>query len=138
MIGFTSSTISVLDHAELSITAADDSSLVHMDVDLSFFPIPSPVKAAIFESFSRQNVAESEIDVTTSIRQFIKSNYGFPTSNNAEFVYADFPLPLFNKLACPLLHPRRWNFVLPSWLKRALRFCCQISESKHCDHPYPI
>ncbi|KAI8532014.1 hypothetical protein RHMOL_Rhmol11G0179900 [Rhododendron molle] len=98
MIGFTSSTISVLDHAELSITAADDSSLVHMDVDLSFFPIPSPVKAAIFESFSRQNVAESEIDVTTSIRQFIKSNYGFPTSNNAEFVYADFPLPLFNKL----------------------------------------
>jgi len=98
MIGFCSSTISVLDHAELSVTAADDSSLVHMDVDQSFLPIPSPVKAAIFESFSRQNVAESEIDVTNCIRQFIKSNYGFPTTNDTEFIYADFALPLFNKL----------------------------------------
>ncbi|XP_057488483.1 methionine S-methyltransferase-like [Actinidia eriantha] len=98
MIGFASSAISVLDHAELSITETDNSSLVHMDVDQSFLPIPSSVKAAIFESFSRQNIAESEIDVTTSIKQFIKSNYGFLTTSNTEFVYADCPLPLFNKL----------------------------------------
>ncbi|GFY94391.1 methionine S-methyltransferase [Actinidia rufa] len=98
MIGFSSSAISVLDHAELSITETDNSSLVHMDVDQSLLPIPSSVKAAIFESFSRQNIAESEIDVTTSIRQFIKSNYGFPSTSNTEFIYADCPLPLFNKL----------------------------------------
>ncbi|KAI8021309.1 Methionine S-methyltransferase [Camellia lanceoleosa] len=98
MIGFASSAISVLDHAELSITETDNSSLIHMDVDQSFLPIPSPVKAAIFESFARQNVAESETDVTTSIRQFIKSNYGYPTDGNTEFIYADRALPLFNKL----------------------------------------
>ncbi|CAL5398980.1 unnamed protein product [Camellia sinensis] len=98
MIGFASSAISVLDHAELSITETDNSSLIHMDVDQSFLPIPSPVKAAIFESFARQNVAESETDVTTSIRQFIKSNYGYPTNSNTEFIYADRALPLFNKL----------------------------------------
>ncbi|GFY89265.1 methionine S-methyltransferase [Actinidia rufa] len=98
MIGFASSAISVLDHAELSITETDNSSLVHMDVDQSFLPIPSSVKAAIFESFSRQNIAETEIDVTTSIKQFIKSNYGFLTTSNTEFIYADCPPPLFNKL----------------------------------------
>ncbi|KAL6964507.1 mitochondrial metal transporter [Sarracenia purpurea var. burkii] len=98
MIGFASSAISALDHAEFSITETDNSSLVHMDVDQCFLPIPSPVKAAIFESFSRQNVAESEIDVTTSIRQFIKRNYGFPITSNTEFIYADCPLPLFNRL----------------------------------------
>ncbi|KAA8545400.1 hypothetical protein F0562_020184 [Nyssa sinensis] len=98
MIGFTSSAISVLNHAELSITEADNSSLIHMDVDQSFLPVPSPVKAAIFESFARQNMAESEIDVTTSIKQFIKSNYGFPTGSNTEFLYADYSLALFNKL----------------------------------------
>ncbi|XP_052206046.1 LOW QUALITY PROTEIN: methionine S-methyltransferase [Diospyros lotus] len=98
MIGFASSAISVLDHAELSITETDNSSLVHMDVDQSFLPIPSAVKAAIFESFARQNIAEAEIDVTTSIRQCIKRNYGFPTVSETEFIYADCPLPLFNKL----------------------------------------
>ncbi|KAI8028499.1 Methionine S-methyltransferase [Camellia lanceoleosa] len=98
MIGFASSAISVLDHAELSITETGNSSLVHMDVDQSFLPIPSPVKAAIFESFSRQNIAESEFDVTPSIRQFMKSNYGFPTTSNTEFIYADCSISLFNKL----------------------------------------
>ncbi|KAA8536634.1 hypothetical protein F0562_029112 [Nyssa sinensis] len=98
MIGFASSAISVLNHAELSIAEADNSSLIHMDVDQSFLPIPSSVKAAIFESFARQNITESEIDVTTSIKQFIKSNYGFPTGSNAEFLYAECSLALFNKL----------------------------------------
>ncbi|KAF7126380.1 hypothetical protein RHSIM_Rhsim11G0165900 [Rhododendron simsii] len=95
-----SSTVSVRYHAEFLVTAAYNSSLVHMDVDQSFLPIPS----AIFESFSRQNVAESEIDVTTSIRQFIKTNYGFPTTNNTEFIYSDFALSLFNKLVLCCIH----------------------------------
>ncbi|KAK3037762.1 hypothetical protein RJ639_031133 [Escallonia herrerae] len=98
MIGFCSSATSVLSQAELSISKAYDSSLIHMDVDQSFLPIPGPVKAALFESFARQNVTESEIDVTTNIRQFIETNYGFLTHNPTEFVYADCPLALFNKL----------------------------------------
>ncbi|KAK9287094.1 hypothetical protein L1049_015505 [Liquidambar formosana] len=77
---------------------AENSSPIHMDVDQSFLPTPSPVKAAIFESFARQNMAESEIDVTTSIRQFIKNSYMFPTNSNTEFIYADSSLALFNKL----------------------------------------
>lgn len=98
MIGFASSALSVLDNAELSITETENSSVIHMDVDKSFLPFPSSVKASIFESFSRQNMVESETDITTSIRQFIKSNYGFPTSSGTEFIYADCSLALFNKL----------------------------------------
>lgn len=98
MIGFSSSAISVLDNDELSISEVEDSCLIHMDVDQTFLPLPSPVKAAIFESFARQNMAESEVDVTTSIRHFIKKNYGYPTDSNAEFIYADRSLALFNKL----------------------------------------
>ncbi|KAJ9174856.1 hypothetical protein P3X46_013457 [Hevea brasiliensis] len=97
-IGFASSAISVLNDSELSIGEEEKSSLIHMDVDQSFLPIPSPVKAAIFESFARQNMAESETDVTPSIKQFIKSNYGFPSNNSTEFIYTDFSQALFNRL----------------------------------------
>lgn len=62
-----------------------------MYVDQSFLPIPTPVKATIFESFVRQNIAESEIDVTSNIRQLMKSSYGFPTNNKTEFLYVDCP-----------------------------------------------
>ncbi|KAB1208636.1 Methionine S-methyltransferase [Morella rubra] len=98
MIGFTSSAVLVLNNSELSVNEAEDTSLIHMDVDQSFLPLPSPVKAAIFESFARQNLAESEIDVTSGIKHFIKSNYGFPTYSGTEFIYADSSLALFNKL----------------------------------------
>ncbi|KAJ8529713.1 hypothetical protein K7X08_036548 [Anisodus acutangulus] len=97
MIGFPSSVSSVLNHAELSVTDSDNA-LIHMDVDQSFLPIPTPVKAAIFESFVRQNISESEIDVTSNIRQLMESSYGFPTNNKTEFIYADCPLALFSKL----------------------------------------
>lgn len=98
MIGFASSALSVLDNDELSITETENSSVIHMDVDKSFLPLPSSVKASIFESFARQNMAESETDITTSTRQFIKNNYGFPTSTGTEVIYADCSLALFNKL----------------------------------------
>ncbi|VFQ84840.1 unnamed protein product [Cuscuta campestris] len=100
MIGFPSSVVSVLDHSELAVseTEADNYNPIHMDVDQSFLPIATPVKAAIFESFVRQNVSESEIDVTSNISELLKSSYGFPTNNNTEFVYADSTLALFNKL----------------------------------------
>lgn len=98
MIGFAKSAVSVLNNAELAIDGIDNGSLIHMDVDQIFLPVPSPVKAAIFESFARQNMSESEIDVTTSITKFVKSNYGFPTDTSTEFIYADNSKALFNKL----------------------------------------
>jgi len=99
VIGFASSAVSVFSEAELSITEVDDiSSLIHMDVDQSSLPLPSPVKAAIFESFARQNLSESETDVTSSIKEFIKTKYGFPTNGSMEFLYSDYCLGLFNKL----------------------------------------
>ncbi|CAI9770170.1 unnamed protein product [Fraxinus pennsylvanica] len=96
--GFSSSASSVLDSAELSINETDESPLIHMDVDQSFLPITTPVKAAIFESFARQNIAESEIDVTGGIKQLVHFSYGFPSNGNTEFIYADCPVALFNKL----------------------------------------
>ncbi|KAH9684674.1 hypothetical protein KPL70_013640 [Citrus sinensis] len=56
MIGFSRSAISVLNGAEPSITETPNSDLIHMDVDQSFLPAPSLVKAAIFESFAGQNM----------------------------------------------------------------------------------
>ncbi|KAI3448387.1 hypothetical protein Pfo_005052 [Paulownia fortunei] len=96
--GFSSSTISILDHAELAVNESDESPLVHMDVDQSFLPITPLVKASIFESFARQNITESETDVTCGIRQLISSSYGFPSANNTEFIYADCTVALFSKL----------------------------------------
>ncbi|KAG4939927.1 hypothetical protein JHK87_043798 [Glycine soja] len=98
MIGFARSATSVLSNAELSIDGVENESLIHMDVDQIFLPVPSPVKAAIFESFARQNMSESETDVTASIKGFVKSNYGFPTDSSTEFIYADNSKALFNKL----------------------------------------
>ncbi|CAH2069277.1 unnamed protein product [Thlaspi arvense] len=98
IIGFSSSAVSVLKDAELSVTEVDDTSVIHMDVDQSFLPIPKSVKAAIFESFVRQNISEAEVDVNPSITQFVWSNYGFPTKSSTGFVYADGSQALFNKL----------------------------------------
>ncbi|KAL7119745.1 hypothetical protein ACP275_02G081000 [Erythranthe tilingii] len=96
--GFSSSTIQIFVDAELSINESDDSPLIHMDIDQSFLPITTPVKAAIFESFARQNITESETDVTCGIRQLVSSTYGYPSDSNTEFVYADCPVALFTKL----------------------------------------
>lgn len=98
IIGFSSSAVSILKDAELSVTEIDETSLIHMDVDQSFLPIPQSVKAAIFESFVRQNISEAEVDINPSIKQFVWSNYGFPTKSSTGFVYADGSLALFNKL----------------------------------------
>ncbi|KAL9813785.1 Methionine S-methyltransferase [Arabidopsis thaliana] len=98
IIGFSSSAVSILKDAELSVTEIDETSLIHMDVDQSFLQIPQSVKAAIFESFVRQNISEAEVDINPSIKQFVWSNYGFPTKSSTGFVYADGSLALFNKL----------------------------------------
>ncbi|KAJ0916154.1 Methionine S-methyltransferase [Helianthus annuus] len=97
MIGFSSSAISVLSQAEIIVRVTETPSLLHM-VWIKYFCLHRPVKAAIFESFARQNVTESECDVTPSLRQFIKNAYNLSVEHNAEFIYADFPLSLFNKL----------------------------------------
>ncbi|KHG05705.1 Methionine S-methyltransferase -like protein [Gossypium arboreum] len=97
VIGFTTSAISVLSNAELSISD-EGYPLVRMDVDQWFLPVPSPVKAAIFESFARQNMTESEIDVTPCIKQFVQTEYGFPTDSGTEFIFSDCSQALFSKL----------------------------------------
>lgn len=96
--GISSSTISILYHAELAVNESDEFPIVHMDVNQSFLPITTPVKASIFESFVRQNISESETDVTYGIRQMISNSYGFPSDINSEFIYADSTVALFNKL----------------------------------------
>ncbi|XVF75102.1 hypothetical protein PTKIN_Ptkin13bG0161100 [Pterospermum kingtungense] len=103
VIGFSTSAVSVLNNAELFISE-NENYLIHMDVDQWFLPTPSPVKAAIFESFARQNMAESEVDVTPSIMQFVKSNYGFPTDSSTEFIYSDSLQALFSKVVLCCVH----------------------------------
>ncbi|KAL1558802.1 mitochondrial metal transporter, variant 2 [Salvia divinorum] len=96
--GFSSSAISRLDHTELAVNESDEFPVVHMDVNQSFLPITTPVKASMFESFARQNISESETDVTCGIREMISTSYGFSSDSNSEFIYADSTVALFNKL----------------------------------------
>ncbi|XP_068652667.1 methionine S-methyltransferase [Aristolochia californica] len=98
MIGFAHPAISTLNVAELSIDEPKDKQLIHMDVDQCFLPIPSAVKAAIFESFARQNMVESETDVKSAIEKFIKTSYGLTTDSNNELICGDSSLALFNKM----------------------------------------
>ncbi|XP_008808958.2 methionine S-methyltransferase [Phoenix dactylifera] len=98
MIGIASSAISTLNDAELSISDTKDSTVIHMDVDQSFLPIPSAVKASIFESFARQNMVESETDVRSGIRQLVMNSYGFSCDRSSEFIYGNSHLALFDKL----------------------------------------
>ncbi|OAY83437.1 Methionine S-methyltransferase [Ananas comosus] len=98
MIGFSTSAISSLNESELSINGFAEHPVIHMDVDQSFLPIPSLVKACIFESFARQNMVESETDVRSAIQTLVQNNYGFPSDTNSEIIYANSHLALFNKL----------------------------------------
>ncbi|URD82721.1 Ferric reductase like transmembrane component [Musa troglodytarum] len=98
LIGFASSAVSAVNNAELSVTDHKDNLLIHMDVDQSFLPIPSAVKASIFESFARQNMVESDTDVRFGIQQLVRNSYGFPCDGFSEFIFANSQLALFNKL----------------------------------------
>ncbi|XP_052155863.1 methionine S-methyltransferase isoform X1 [Oryza glaberrima] len=98
MIGFSSSAMSTLKEAEFFIPDSKESSVIHMDLDRSFLPVPSAVNASIFESFVRQNITESETDVRSSIQQLVKDSYGFPADGCSEILYGNTCLALFNKL----------------------------------------
>lgn len=98
LTGRASSVISTLNEAELSVNEPKASTVLHMDVDQNFLPIPSAVKASIFESFGRQNMTESETDVQPGLQRLLGSNYGFLTDGTSEFIYGSSPFALFNKL----------------------------------------
>ncbi|CAD5195895.1 unnamed protein product [Musa acuminata subsp. malaccensis] len=113
LIGFASSAVSAVNNAELSITDHKDNLLIHMDVDQSFLPIPSAVKASIFESFARQNMVESETDVRFGIQQLVRNSYGFPCDGSSEFIFANSQLALFNKLIRCCIQ-EKGTFLFPS------------------------
>lgn len=109
----TSSALSSLNDAELSINEPEGSTIVHMDVDQNFLPIPSAVKASIFESFVRQNMTEPETDVRSGLQALLKSSYGFLTDASSEFIYGSSPLALFNKLILCCIR-ERGTLLFPS------------------------
>lgn len=99
VIGFASAAADAFGGAELFISSPP--AAIHMDVDQSFLPIPSTVRASIFEGFARQNMAESETDVLPSIHHLLLRTLGLPTGGAASselFFYGDSPLSLFSKL----------------------------------------
>ncbi|KAG0497339.1 hypothetical protein HPP92_002030 [Vanilla planifolia] len=135
LIGFTSSAISSLNAAELSIVEPKHHPFVHMDVDQSFLPIPSVVKSSVFEIFARQNMAESEIDVCSGIRQLIKDSHGFSIDNSCEIICETHP-NLFSKLVLCCIRER--NFPLPLRHKWMLCNNCKVLESQHAFDPNPV
>ncbi|TKW24787.1 hypothetical protein SEVIR_3G072600v4 [Setaria viridis] len=98
MIGFSDPAMSTLKAAEFFIPDSNESSVIHMDLDRSFLPVPSAVNASVFESFVRQNITDSETDVHSSIQQLVKDSYGLSVDGCSEIIYGNASLALFNKL----------------------------------------
>lgn len=98
MIGVADSAIRVLNKAELSNPDLKDVDVIHMDLDQSALTIPSSVKEAVFESFSRQNITDAETDLGLGIKDLVKTKYGFPPEQCKEIFLGDSPLALFTKL----------------------------------------
>ncbi|CAA7400408.1 unnamed protein product [Spirodela intermedia] len=100
VIGFARAAAAAFGVAELFMSSPP--AAINMDVDQSFLPIPSTVKASIFEGFARQNMADSETDVLPSIHQHLLRTLGLPTGGGAAsselFFYGNSPLGLFSKL----------------------------------------
>lgn len=115
MIGFSPSAISTLNGSEFFIQALDStnpSTIIHMDVDQNFLPLPLVVKASIFESFARQNMAESETDVGPGIKQLVRSRYGYPVDDLSDIICGNSCLALFNKLVLSCIN-EKGTFLFP-------------------------
>lgn len=98
MIGFSDPAVSTLKATEFFVPGSAESSIIHMDLDRSFLPVPSAVNASVFESFVRQNITDSETDVRSSIQQLVKDSYGLSAAGCAEIIYGNTSVALFNKL----------------------------------------
>ena len=98
MIGFCDPAMSILKAAEFFVPDSNESSVIHMDLDRSFLPVPSAVNASVFESFVRQNITDSETDVHSSIQQLVQDSYGLSVDGCSEIIYGNTSLALFNKL----------------------------------------
>ncbi|CAN6344931.1 unnamed protein product [Urochloa humidicola] len=98
MIGFSDPAMSTLKAAEFFVPGSNESSVIHMDLDRSFLPVPSAVNACVFESFVRQNITDSETDVCSSIQQLVKDSYGLAIDGCSEIIYGNTSLALFDKL----------------------------------------
>ncbi|KAI5002285.1 hypothetical protein ZWY2020_026935 [Hordeum vulgare] len=106
MIGFSNSAISALKETDFFVPDSKESGVIYMDLDRSFLPVPSEVKAFIFESFIRQNVTDSETDVRSSILQLVNDSYGFPADSRSEIIYGHTSLALFHKLVLCCMQER--------------------------------
>ncbi|KAJ1261131.1 hypothetical protein BS78_09G004800 [Paspalum vaginatum] len=98
MIGFSDPAMSTLKETEFFVPDTNESSVIHMDLDRSFLPVPSAVNSSVFESFVRQNITDSETDVHSSIQQLVKDNYGLSADRCSEIIYGNTSFALFNKL----------------------------------------
>lgn len=112
MIGLSNSAISAIKEAEFFLPDPKESCVIHMDLDRSLLPIPSAVKAFIFESFVRQNIMDSETDVRSGIQRLLKRNYNYPVESDSEIIYGNTSLALFNKLVRRCVQ-ERGIFVFP-------------------------
>lgn len=115
MIGFSPSATSTLNGSEFFIHALDSTNLptiIHMDLDQNFLPLPLVVEASVFESFARQNMGESETDVGPGIKQLAKSRYGYPIDALSEIICGNSCLALFNKLVLSCIN-EKGTFLFP-------------------------
>ncbi|WP_397601520.1 aminotransferase class I/II-fold pyridoxal phosphate-dependent enzyme [Silvanigrella sp.] len=72
-----------------------NSNVVRLDYGENTFPCPSFVKAAIFESFVRQNISNSENNPESEIAQTLSKRFGFKSIQNKDIFLANGVSSLF-------------------------------------------
>lgn len=123
LIGFSNSAMSTLEETEFFVPDSKESGIIHMDLDRGLLPLPSTVKASIFESFVGQNITDSETNVGSIIEKRMESIYGFPGPGpccsdkipgcSKEIIFGSTCLALFSKLVlCCMQEPGTFFFPL--------------------------
>jgi methionine S-methyltransferase len=76
-----------------------DAQSLRLDYGENELPSPKALKAALFESFVRQNITEAESDLEKDIKLFLEKRFGIVAEKKATLYYAGGVAPIFSEIA---------------------------------------
>ncbi|WP_027003972.1 aminotransferase class I/II-fold pyridoxal phosphate-dependent enzyme [Hugenholtzia roseola] len=82
-----------------ALTLPLEAQSIRLDYGENELPSPKALKAALFESFVRQNITEAESDLEKDIKLFLEKRFGVLAEKNATLYYAGGVAPIFSEIA---------------------------------------
>ncbi|APJ02876.1 aminotransferase class I/II-fold pyridoxal phosphate-dependent enzyme [Silvanigrella aquatica] len=90
-----------------------DSKTVRLDYGENCFPTPNFLKASIVESFVRQNISSSEINLEEEISICLKNRFGFQVENKSHILVANGVSSLFANI-CEYCAINNYTILFPT------------------------